>query len=382
METLAKRRLHRIRGAMADWGADILVFNFGPDFLYLTGMEGPMYYNILKGFGDWITCAIVSQDHDPVIVLHPWFNVEVKSWVEDVRVMPHERHDPQAFIAGVLAEFAPAGKTIAVGKMVWSETLLGLQQAAPSARFIPATNAMMDHLRRHKDPEEITTLQEAARITDLSLAESVKRMKVGMTERDLQLEVEHQIRLIGGDGPSFSCGIISVGNGTDPNRHIFTRNTAQRLLPGMTVAFDYGVIYKGHCTDFGRSVFIGDPRRDALNAYTAITTGNRALMPMMKAGVITPTGLADAMQRHVDGYGCGEHYMYGGLGHAIGLEVHEEPWLKPPYDQPIEEKMVFTLEPKVWKPGIFYVRCEDMVVVEKDGAWPLTLAPYEPAVVS
>ena len=65
MESLYSRRLARVRENMSRWGADILVLNFGPDFIYLTGMEGPLYYTTLKGYGDWVTSVIVSQDHDP-----------------------------------------------------------------------------------------------------------------------------------------------------------------------------------------------------------------------------------------------------------------------------------------------------------------------------
>jgi Xaa-Pro aminopeptidase len=227
-------------------------------------------------------------------------------------------------------------------------------------------------------------MQEVATITDVAMAETVKRMRVGMTERDVAIEVEYQIRLAGGDGPSFGAGIISVGNGSDPNRHIFTRNTDFVLNPGVTVAFDFGAIYRGYCSDFGRSVFIGDPLPEALEAYETITTGNLAVMAQMKAGQITPTGVADAMRDHVTDRSPAlvEHYMYHGLGHSIGLEVHEEPWLRPPYDEPIKSNMCFTLEPKIWKPGVFYVRCEDVVVVGPGGARSLTHAPYEPAVVA
>jgi Xaa-Pro aminopeptidase len=382
MESIAARRLARVRESMAGWGADILVLNFGPDFLYLTGMEGPMYYTILKGHGDWVTSAIVSRDRDPVIVLHPWFNVDVKTWVEDVRVMAPGEPNPDGYLAKVLAEFEPAGKTIATSKMLWGQTILGLQAGAPGARFITADNSMMDRMRSIKDADELEAMQAVAAVTDVAMAETIKRMRVGMTERDVSLEVEYQIRLAGGDGPSFSAGIISVGNGSDPNRHIFTRNTDLVLEPGMTVAFDFGAILNGYCSDFGRSVFIGDPLPEALAAYETITTGNKAVMPRMKAGQITPTGVANAMRDHVAERGFTEYYMYEGLGHAIGLEVHEEPWLKPPYDEPIETNMCFTLEPKIWKPSVFYVRCEDVVVVGPDGARSLTHAPYEPVVVA
>src|SRR5688572_17758947 len=130
MEAIAERRLARVRAAMAEWGADILVLNFGPDFLYLTGMHGPMYYTILKGIGDWVTTAIVSQDHDPVIILHPWFNVDVETWIDDVRVMGDDETDPNKYLAGILAEFNPAGKTIATSKRLWGQSLLAYQEAA------------------------------------------------------------------------------------------------------------------------------------------------------------------------------------------------------------------------------------------------------------
>ena len=380
--TIYQRRLARVRAAMDEWGADLLVLNFGPDFLYLTGMEGPMYYTILKGFGDWVTCAIVGRERDATIVLHPWFNVDPQTWVPDVRVMPDGEPDPDAYLAGVLREFAPQGKTIAVGKMLWGQALLALQAAAPSARFIPATNTMMDRMRAIKDVDELAVMQRAAEITDKALAATLAVMKPGMTEWDVATEVEYQIKRHGGDGPSFTPGIIAVGNGSDPNRHIFTRNTQTKLEPGMTVAFDFGVLYRGYSSDFGRSAFIGEPRPQALAAYEAITTGNRATMAVMADGKITPTGLANFMRDHVAARGFGDFYMYEGLGHSIGLEVHEEPWLKPPYDEPIRTGMCFTVEPKVWKPGDFYVRCEDVVVVGPDGARSLTHAPYEPNVVA
>jgi Xaa-Pro aminopeptidase len=383
MNDLYARRLAHVRSHMAKWGADILVLNFGPDYLYLTGMEGPLYYSTLKGYGDWVTCAIVSQEHDPVILLHPWFNVDVSTWVPDVRVMAADA-DPDRFLAGVLEEFNPDGKTIAVGKMAWASTLLSLQDATPNAVYIQATNAMMDEMRSIKDEHELEIMQRAAEITDIALAETIKRMKPGITERDVAIEVEYQIRVAGGDGPSFPAGIISVGNGSDPGRHIFTRNTDLVLNPGMTVAFDFGVLYKGYCSDFGRSVFIGDPHPEALKAYEIITSGNLAIMPTMRDGAITPAGIANEFRDYVAEHEPAfvEYYMYEGLGHAIGLEVHEEPWIKQVYTDPIRANMVFTIEPKIWKPGVFYVRCEDVVVVGADGARSLTHAPYEPIVIS
>ena len=110
----------------------------------------------------------------------------------------------------------------------------------------------------------------------------------------------------------------------------------------MTVAFDFGAIYKGYCSDFGRSVFIGEPHPEALAAYEAITSGNLATMPVMRDGQITPTGVANFMRDHVAARGFGKHYMYEGLGHAIGLGL--KALVAASYDKPIASDMCFTLE--------------------------------------
>jgi Xaa-Pro aminopeptidase len=152
----------------------------------------------------------------------------------------------------------------------------------------------------------------------------------------------------------------------------------------MSVAFDFGVLYKGYCSDFGRSIFIGEPHPEALKAYQIITSGNLATMPKIKSETVTPADIANIFRDWVAEHDPDlvQYYMYEGLGHAIGLEVHEEPWIKQVYTGPITSNMVFTLEPKIWKPGVFYVRCEDMVVVGPEGSYSLTHAPYDPIVIS
>jgi len=377
------RHLHRLRNAMQEWQADFVFLNYGADFTYISGITTPIYYDILKSHGDWITGLLVGLEHDPVLILHPAFAIEVEeqTWIPDIRVLPEDR-DPDAFLADVLTAFQPDGKTIAFNKMVWGQTLLALQTAAPNAHFIPATDDMLDAVRVIKDDAEIALMQRAAEITDQALAATVEQMVIGMTERDVATEVSYQIRRHGGDGNSFYPGIICVGNGSDPNRHIFTRNTDMVLAAGTTVAFDFGVIYHGYCSDFGRSVFMGEPLPEAVNAYRSITNVIHATAEIMADGHVTPTQIADFARDQIAADGFGEWYMYLGLGHSIGLGVHEAPWLRPPFAAPIRRGMCFTLEPKVWKPGVFYVRCEDVVVVGPERAAPLTRFHYEPIVVS
>lgn len=377
------KRLERVRTAMRAWDVDLMFLNYGPDMTYISGIIGPMYYPILKGDGDWITGLIVSLDRDPILVLQQYFaiNIEEQTWIQDIRVLPDD-HDPDTFLAKILAEFQPQEKTIAISKMLWGQTLLSLQSAAPQTRFIAATNAMMDAVRTIKDPDEIAHMQRAAEITDLALESTLQQMRIGMTERDVATEVLYQIKQHGGDGDSFYPGIIGVGNGSDPQRHIFTRNTDMALAAGTTVAFDFGVLYQGYCSDFGRSAFMGEPHADALAAYRSITELVKATTEIMADGRMTPAQIADFARDRVTVDGFGEYYMYLGLGHAIGLEVHEEPWFRPGSDEPIRAGMCFTVEPKIWVPGVYYVRCEDVVVVGEERGNALTKFHYEPNVIS
>ena len=377
-----QKRVERVRAAMREWGADLLFLNYGPDMTYLGGPLAPLYYPILKGKGDWITGLLLGLEGDPVLILQRSFAVQVESqtWLRDIRVLP-DGEDPDAYLARILAEFRPDGKTMVVSKMLWGQTLLALQAGAPSTRFIPATNPMMDRVRRIKDADEIALMQRAAEITDQALGATIAQMKIGMTEWDVATEVDYQIKRHGGDGPSFYPGIICVGNGSDPQRHIMTRNTDMRLESGTTVAFDFGVLYQGYCSDFGRSVFMGEPRQVALDAYRSITTHAQRVWDIMADRRVTPAQIADWFRDQVTADGFGPHYYYLGLGHAIGLEVHENPWLRPGWDDPIEAGMCFTIEPKIWQPGVFYVRSEDVVVVGAERGTALTRFHYEPTVI-
>lgn len=376
-------RLERVRNAMQRSGMDYLFLNYGADLTYISGISEPNNYYISKSPGDWIVGLIVGLDHEPIMILTRGFAIKIErhSWIQDMRILP-DGADPDQFLASILAELRITKQTMGLGKTVWSQTALSLRAGAPDATFVPVTNAFTDKIREVKDEDEIALMQRAAEITDEAMAATVSMLRIGMTERDVAIEVDYQLRRHGGDKPSFYPGIICVGNGSDTQRHIMERNTDMVLAPGTTVAFDWGVSYKGYASDFGRSVFIGEPRSDALEAYDAITSLNQTLMEEMKDGVISPAGIAAMASEIMNTAGWGDYYMHMGLGHSIGLDVHENPWHRPAFDEPIRTNMCFTIEPKIWKPGVFYVRCEDVVVVGPERSRPLTMFHYDPIVVS
>jgi D-alanyl-D-alanine dipeptidase len=119
-----------------------------------------------------------------------------------------------------------------------------------------------------------------------------------------------------------------------------------------------------------------------LRAWKSITKAIQAAMGVMGHGKITPAGVHDFVVESVTEDGFRDQFSWYALGHAIGLDVHENPWMLPEWTDPIEAGMCFALEPKIGRPGQFYVRCEDVIVVEQERARSLTRSTYEPIVIS
>jgi Xaa-Pro dipeptidase len=377
------RRIERVRDEMQAEGIDALFINYGPEFQYITGIEKPVTYDVGRQPGDWITGLVMTHSGNPTLILR-------RSWMRefsdpeglpfDLRAQPDDG-DPDAYLAEQVRALGLDGLTIAVPKFLWSQTLLALQAALPSARFVPATDAFVDRVRAVKDAEEIALLEEAARITDATFDAVVKQMHVGMLDRDVVIEIDYQFKKHGGDAFSFMPTIVLDGHGTRWARQWVDRDTPQALIEGMTVAFDMGVVYKGYCSDFGRSVFIGEPRDEPLRAWGSITRAIQAAFGLMGDGRISPAQVHDFVVEQVTEDGFREQFSWYALGHSIGLNVHEDPWMLPHFSEPIRAGMCFALEPKIGRPGSFYVRCEDVLVVEQDGARPLTRYPYDTIVI-
>ena len=212
-------------------------------------------------------------------------------------------------------------------------------------------------------------MRRAAEITDLAMGATLQQMRIGMTERDVATEVLYQIKRHGGDGDSFYPGIICVGNDSDERPaylHTQHRHGTGRRAQPLPLTMECSTRATAP-TLAARSLWV-NPTPEALAAYRTLARIIHDTAAVMADGKITPTQIADHAREIAVADGFGEQYMYYGLGHSIGLEVHESPWLRPGFDEPIRAGMCFTLEPKIWQPGTFYVRCEDVVVVGAERA--------------
>ena len=218
---------------------------------------------------------------------------------------------------------------------------------------------------------EIEAIRAAARLADAAFEEVVGAGIVGRTERDVALDLEIAMRRRGAQGPSFAPIVAAGEHGALP--HAEPRG---RSIPaGTLVVIDWGAQLDGYASDCTRTVATGelDPRDRAV--YDLVLRAQQAALAAVRAG---PTGReVDAIARAIiDGAGHAEHFGHG-LGHGVGLEVHEGPRLSKVGEDSLAAGNVVTVEPGVYVPGAIGVRIEDLVAVTDDGHELLSTIPKE-----
>ncbi|HEX6347884.1 MAG TPA: Xaa-Pro peptidase family protein [Candidatus Dormibacteraeota bacterium] len=228
--------------------------------------------------------------------------------------------------------------------------------------------------RLRKTPEELERLGRAAAVTDTVTDRIVEAMRPGQTEIEVGMALAG---LMGAEGakPAFESIVQSGPNSAQPH----LRPTARRLQAGDLVLLDFGAAWEGYRADTTRMAVVGEPDARQRELHQVVLDAHDAAITRVRPGVTT--GEVDAAAREViERAGQGAYFIHR-VGHGLGLEVHEDPSLDPGSGLPLEEGMVFTIEPGVYIPGWGGIRIEDDVVVEAGGARLLTGARRDLRVV-
>jgi Xaa-Pro aminopeptidase len=221
----------------------------------------------------------------------------------------------------------------------------------------------VNELRRVKTPEELEAMGRAIRTVEETMAAVTPLVVPGGTMAELAESVEHGLRAAGSRTTSFATHIFTgVGDGELDS----TTETAHEPMPeGTSVMFDFGGVVDGYCSDFGRTIYCGDPPDEYRKAYEVMLAAYEAGRAAAAAG----TKAADvnaACRAPIEAAGLGEHFRHR-MGHGIGMDVHERPFLSEEDQTPLEPGMTFTDEPSIIIPGRFSVRIENIVVCEEGG---------------
>lgn len=346
-------RISKTAAALASAGVDALLVTNLTNVRYLTGFSGTNGQLLVGSKG-----ATFFTD--------PRYAARAGDLVEgaDVVVYP-------ARITDVLDEHLSA----------WSVGSLGIESSmtlsehddlkARLGRDLVTTKGIVEELRRTKDEAEVAAIREAIRIGDEAFAWVLDRLVPGVKERDIALDLEVRMRQSGADGIAFPP---IVGSGP-LSAHIHHSASDRAFEKGDLVLLDFGCTFDGYCSDLTRTVVLGPASDDQLELYALVLEAHNAGLAAAgpgKAGADVDRSARDVIEKA----GHGERFGHG-LGHGVGLDVHEAPRLHRISEDTLAPGDVVTVEPGVYIPDRGGVRIEDCVLVTSAGAEDLGSAPKD-----
>jgi Xaa-Pro dipeptidase len=363
-------RLKSARIRMVENNIGLMFLNVGANLSFLTGFRrNEPHSTDVNTYGDWAVGGFIGVPGNIVLTAPRMgsknyiVKAQDKPWFDSVRVIL-EPEDPLDVMRQILGQFDLRDKKIALDDHTWAATALAFRRLLPEAEFVLASDIIAP-LRMIKGEPELDLMRQAGQITDAVFQKALARLKPGVTELDVENEIDYQFRLMGAEYNSFVTDVSFDRPGDDGNETL--RTSPKKLTPGCSVTFDLGCVYEGYCSDFGRSAFVGEPPAEYLRVHELVLRAQREAMQAMQAGQITAEQ-ANAIARSVieaEGYGP---YFTHRLGHGIGLTVHEPPYLDTGQRTVLQAGMTFTVEPSINVPNGFNNRVEDVVLVTETGA--------------
>lgn len=366
-----RSRQEAVQAKLVDEDLDLAVFGAGPNLQYLTGSS--IDWRRFADLEGRVTSLFLPTEGRAVLLVGPFASAE-----QDLPCEVREMElfdDTRSAVEATVDELPNRPDAVAVGEYTEASVALTIEEQYRGSELVSA-EGMLDSMRMIKDADEVEKLRNAAELTDQIMADVVDGLEAGDTMREVGLEIEHRGRMAGASDVSFSSTAGFHRSGVEPTEEIFNYAPDEELEPGTSVAFDVGFVRDGYCSDWGRSVYFGDPPEHIENAYEALMTSVVETIDAIGEEVQTLDEIYPHIERVCDREGYGEYlrnrHSNGLVGHQIGVEVHESPWLRPENDQELQDGMVFCVEPKLWNKGEYYLRVEDMVHVTNGGAESLS----------
>lgn len=354
--------------------ADLAFLPVSADLQYLTGVprDFPNFGATIHP-GAWLEGLWMAPRGAPLLVL-PRMTAEFGGLADstgvELRILG-DHDDPAALVRELAARFSVSPRPrIALGDRARAETASRLHAIFPGAAFVSATD-LLRPLRAIKSETEIAIMRRAGAITEAAFADVLPKLRHGITELEIMAEVDYQLRRHGSLGPSFTTVLYNTG----PNHELIFGKHEQTwhrpLNPPVAILFDFGAIYEGYCYDYGRTVYFGQPDAEIQRVHALVMASQAAGIAALKAGQATAAQADAAARQVIVDAGYGPNFRHR-LGHGIGLDVHEPPFLTAGDETVLAEGMLFTVEPSILVPWGPAARVEDVVVVRPGGGEPLT----------
>ena len=347
-------RRGRLKAALAESQSDAIVIHDMINIRYLTGFVSS--YGIL----------ILSAKGGTLITDGRYKEVAGALAASDLEVICQP-------ISGVDAFFADFFQQQQFGKILFESSLpysrLEKLREYTKGSELNAEEGMIGKLRRIKDNSEIARIVEAARIADAMMVVAQLYARAGVTEKELSRRIRFASEELGGSGESFSNIVASGPNSSKPHH----KPSDRQFQSGDFLTLDLGAIFEGYCSDLTRNPVIGKPSAELERMYAVCLEAQEAAVAACKAGK-TGKELDTLAREIITERGYGEYFVHG-LGHGVGLEIHENPRLSQSSVDTLMAGDIVTVEPGIYVPGVGGVRIEDLLLVREDDSLVLSHSP-------
>ena len=346
-------RIIALRNKLKDIGADAILIEKKENYRYMSGFTGTFAY-------------LVISNEDALILTDSRYTEQAAEQAPDYELVNFIGINviENILIEKNIKKLAIEGDTVTVSKYKDYQKIETLNE-------IIVSPAIVEALRKIKDDEEILLIKKAVMLADEGFNHILKFIKSGITEKDIEMELEYYMRKSGASGASFDI-IVATGTRTSMP-HAIAGDTL--VKNGDAVMIDFGCIFDGYCSDITRTVFVGEPDKEMKKIYDTV-------MRVQKAGIENALEGKYAADIHmtvsdmIDQAGYKGRFGHG-LGHGVGLEIHELPRVSLFGSEALMNNMVVTVEPGIYVPGLGGVRIEDMLVINSKTPIVLTESPKE-----
>ncbi|EGD52269.1 aminopeptidase P family protein [Thermoanaerobacter thermohydrosulfuricus] len=345
------KRLQNLRELMKEKDIEAFVIYKFVNVTYITGFTGDD------------SVALVTHDK-AIFITDGRYTEQAQKEVKDFEVIEHKTG-----IKEVLKEYI---KTLEIKKLAFEENISYGQyrelKELLEIELIPQAN-LVETLRMVKDEEEIENIKKAQNITDRAFEHLLKFIKVGMTEKEVALELEYFMKKQGAEDLSFDTIVASGKRSSLPHG----KASEKVIEKGDFVTIDFGCKVGGYCSDMTRTIVMGKASEKQKEIYNIVLEAQQKAIDNIRAGITSKE--ADLLARSViEEKGYGQYFSHS-LGHGVGLEVHEAPSLSFKKEEILKEGAIVTVEPGIYIPDFGGVRIEDMVLLKEDGVINLTKSP-------
>lgn len=352
-----------ILSALSSHDADAVLLSFLPDIRWCVGFSGSNGLLLVRRQGDELDAHFVTDGR---------YKAQAA----------HEVADAQVHVPGynLLPYMVEEGLFDGLNTVLFQKDYVTVEQQEDWASKVEdvswkGASSVLTRAVAQKTDEEIEQILAAQRITERVFAYIIDFIEPGMTEQEVAARIIYEHLKRGAEKMSFDPIVASGANGALPH----ARPSSKKIQEGELLVMDMGCIVNGYASDMTRTIAIGQPSPKAREVYDTVLKAQNAAIEAAKADILSNV-LDNVARQVIEEQGFGEYFSHG-LGHGVGLQVHEWPRVSYHVSYPLPVRAAVTIEPGIYIPGEVGVRIEDIIVLEEDGCVNLTSAPKDLIVV-